>query len=419
MRFSFLWIGILCVHTLYGAVNPLKEARKNIKTARYEENGNEANKVRERLDNTEKTLIEALNGEKSPKTRAEIYRMAAMVQRKFNDIENEKIYLKRAYDTALYYNSIYKLYRYMEQCDSTEVVSIPKSKKFRAQARKELLAHRVNLLNGGRFYLKKKNYAEALRFLDLYLSSAEYPMFEKDFLNQNDTLYPRVAYWAVTSAYYSGNYREVIRYAPVSFRFRKNEKYIQEYLCRSYQALNDSARWISALKTGLLNFPDHSCFFTNLIAVLNNQGRYDEALEYADRMIRYDSKSEQFWLARTVTLMQKDDLEECISSSDVILAANPMNADANLYKGLSYCKLAKRFSDRMEKERFGSSPYKACKQKMTACYEKAREPMENVRKLYPQDSARWAPLLYQIYLHLNHGAGFAEMESIMKKLPLK
>lgn len=419
MRFSFILAGILCVHTLFAAVNPLKEARKNIKSARYMEDGNEANKVRDRLNNTEKSLLEALNGEKSPKRRAEIYRMAAMVQRRFNDIENEKIYLKRAYDTAQYYNSIYKLYRYMEQCDSTEAASLPKSKKFRTLARKELLAHRVNLLNGGRFYLRKKNYAEATRFLDLYLSSAEYPMFEKDFLSQKDTLYSRVAYWAATSAYYSGDYPKVIRYAPLSFRYRKDEAYMQEYLCRSYLALNDSARWISSLRTGMLNFPEHTYFFTNLITALDGRGRYDEALDYTDRMIRYDSKSELFWLAKTVTCMQKGDLENCISSSDVILAASPMNADANFYKGLSYCKLARQSLERMEEETLGSSTYKAYKKEMTDCYGKARVPMENVRKLLPQDSVRWAPLLYQIYLHLNQGAGFAEMESIMKRLPLK
>lgn len=418
-RFSFLLVCALCVHALFGAVNPLKEARKNIKSARYEEDGNEANKVRDRLNNTEKSLLEALAGEKSPKKRAEFYRMAAMVQRKFNDIENEKIYLKRAYDTVLYYNSIYKLYRYMEQCDSTEAASLPKSKKYRALARKELLAHRVNLLNGGRFYLKKKNYAEAVRFLDLYLSSADFPMLARDFLSQKDTLYPRVAYWTATAAYYSGDYRKVIRYAPASFRHRKDEEYMQEYLCRSYLALNDSARWIASLRTGMLNFPEHTYFFTNLITALNGRGRHDEALEYIDRMIRYDSKSELFWLAKAVTFMQKGDLKNCISSSEVILAASPMNAEANFYKGLSYCKLALQFLDRMEKETLGSPTYKACKQDMTDCYEKARGPMENVRKLQPQDSVRWAPLLYQIYLHLNQGDGFAEMESIMRKLPLK
>ena len=76
--------------------------------------------------------------------------------------------------------------------------------KFRSSARKRLLEHRANLLNGGRFYLRKKNYTEAFRFLDLYLSSAEYPALKSDFLNQTDTMYSRVAYWIIATGYHIG-----------------------------------------------------------------------------------------------------------------------------------------------------------------------------------------------------------------------
>lgn len=235
-KISFLLIFFVCIHLVSGGVNPIKEAKKNMKNARYEENDNEARKVRERLEGTEKNLLDAIAAEKNAKTRVELYYTTAMVQRKFNDIENEKIYLKRSYDTTLYYNSIYKLYCYLEQCDSAELTLPPKNRHFRARARKELLANRTNLLNGGRFYLKKKDYAEAYRFLDLYLSSAKYPMLEKDFLPQKDTMYVRVAYWAATSAYYAGAYDGVVRYAPIAFRYNKDKEYIQEYVCRSYLA---------------------------------------------------------------------------------------------------------------------------------------------------------------------------------------
>ena len=53
----------VCCQTLDGA-NVVREARKTIKNARYEENGDEAKKVRERLDAAEKSLMDALSGEK-------------------------------------------------------------------------------------------------------------------------------------------------------------------------------------------------------------------------------------------------------------------------------------------------------------------------------------------------------------------
>lgn len=418
-KISFLAIFFSCILAMSGAVNPIKEARKNMKNARYEENGNEARKVHERLANTEKMLLEALQEEKNAKKRAELYYTAALVQRKFNDIENEKIYLKRAYDTALYYNSIYKLYQYMEQCDSAETLLLPKKRKFRAKGRKELLNNRANLLNGGRFYIEKKDYAGAYRILDLYLSSAEYPMLEKDSLHQNDTMFVRAAYWAVISAYYAGIYAGTVRYAPVALRYNKDKEYIQEYVCRSHLALNDSAAWMASLKTGMLNFPEHTYFFSTLVSALNEKGRYDDALAYIDRMIRYDSKSGLFWHAKALTCMLKENYDNCISACDVILSTDAMNTEANLYKGISFCRKAKYFSGRMEKEALGSSAYKKYKQEMTACYEKARVPIENVRKKQPQEAKRWAPLLYQIYLNLNKGAEFAEMDSMMKKITVK
>ena len=109
-------------------------------------------------------------------------------------------------------NSIYNAYKYFEKCDSVELSSEYKGRfKFRSSVRKRLLEHRANLLNGGRFYLRKKNYTEAFRFLDLYLSSAEYPALKSDFLNQTDTMYSRVAYWIIATGYHIGAYNGVIR----------------------------------------------------------------------------------------------------------------------------------------------------------------------------------------------------------------
>ena len=54
----------VCCQTSDGA-NVVREARKTIKNARYEENGDEAKKVRERLDAAEKSLMYALSGEQN------------------------------------------------------------------------------------------------------------------------------------------------------------------------------------------------------------------------------------------------------------------------------------------------------------------------------------------------------------------
>ena len=57
----------------------VREVKKTIKGARYEENGDEARKVTERLNGAEKSLMDALPEEEKPGRRAELFYMAAMV----------------------------------------------------------------------------------------------------------------------------------------------------------------------------------------------------------------------------------------------------------------------------------------------------------------------------------------------------
>ncbi|MCD8317442.1 MAG: hypothetical protein LUC45_00640, partial [Paraprevotella sp.] len=110
-----VWLLILCLWGIsWGAsgANVIREAHKTINGAHYEDNGDEAKKVTDRLTAAERSLMDALPTEKNAKRRAELYYTAALVQCRFNDIENAKIYLKREYDTVRYYNSIYNVYRY-------------------------------------------------------------------------------------------------------------------------------------------------------------------------------------------------------------------------------------------------------------------------------------------------------------------
>jgi len=47
-------------------------------------------------------------------------------------------------------------------------------------------------------------------------------------------------------------------------------------------------------------------------------------------------------------------------------------------------------------------------------YSKARPYMERYRQLMPDDRKRWAPALYRIYLNLNLGKQFEEIDKLMR-----
>lgn len=382
------------------------------------EDGNEANKVTDRLKSAEHKLLEAVKEEKNTRQKAEYYRYATLVHRRFNDIENEKIYLKRGYDTVRFYNSIYMMYSYIRQCDSVETCVKTKRVKFkyRSDNRRILLEYRTNLLNAGRFYLKKKDYSEAYRFLDQYLSSVDYPMLKSDFLSQSDTLFSRVAYWAVTAAYYSGKHEGVVRYADKALQYPQNKEYIQEYACKSYLALNDTANWVHKLKSGLVNFPDHTYFFTNLMDYLYAIQQYEQAMRFADYMIQYNPKKPLYWFAKALICMRQEDYHRCVDVSNNVLALDSEYVEAYFLKGISYCLLARRETEAMQRYPVKSIQYQNHRKKMLEYYAFAQEPMEMVRKMLPDDAVRWAAPLYQIYLNLNKGKEFEEVERVINNL---
>lgn len=403
--------GALCAKT-----DPIvKEVKKTIRGAVYQADGNEANKVRDRLNDAEKKLLEALPKQKTPREKAQCYYYAGMVQRRFNSIENTKLYLNLAMDTVRFYDSLYKMYTYLIQCDSVEQTG---SRKFsyRERGQKNLLKYRMNLLNGGRYYLKKKNYQEAYRFLNMYLWSAEQPILGEFFLTQTDTMYVRAAYWATTAAYYSGNYEGVVKYAETAVQYPKNRIYIQEYACKANLALGDTVSWIKALKNGIINFPEHAYFFTNLVDYLNRTGQYERAMKYADHMIAYDPKRPLYWFAKASVYIYKKDFEKCLEACDDVLSMDSLHLGANLFKGISCYNLAVALSDSMRSVPVNDRRYKSYRRKMLAYCREAVAPLEYVKLKRPDDAARWAPMLYTVYLNLNKGKEFEEIDKIVTNL---
>ena len=62
--------------------------------------------------------------------------------------------------------------------------------------------------------------------------------------------------------------------------------------------------------------------------------------------------------------------------------------------------------------------YAIDKQRTQELYKKARPCMEMVRRLQPEKSDLWAPLLYRIYLNLNLGEEFNEIDRLLHPKPL-
>lgn len=391
---------------LSGAVgaNVFKEAQTAIK------NGNG-------LENAEKKLLEkAVQAQTSHKDRARCYYMAGLVNRKINDIENEKVYLKQSYDTARFFSSIYNLFTRMSQCDSVESCPDEKGRvtfRYRKKARALLLPYRSNLLNGGKFYLRKQAHAQAYAYFDQYIGCASLPLFGQDFFLQSDTSITQAAYWATLSAYNVKDAARTLKHVDLALQRDAFRPYLQEYKAKSHLMLRDSAAWLADLKEGLLNYPEHTYFFASLMDYFNEVGRYEEGLLFADTMIHYNPKSPLLWYAKSAVLLNMRRYEECIAVCDSVLALDSTYVDAYYNKGISYCNMAVLRTEALN-PKMNKTLYAREREAVVEFYRQALEPMNRVRALTPDDKARWANPLYRIYLNLNMGKEFDEIDALLK-----
>jgi hypothetical protein len=51
---------------------------------------------------------------------------------------------------------------------------------------------------------------------------------------------------------------------------------------------------------------------------------------------------------------------------------------------------------------------------MRTVYQKARTYMERYRMMMPEEKQKWGPALYRIYLNLNMGKQFDEIDRLLK-----
>lgn len=393
----------------------VKDARKTIRNAFYQSDGNEANKVRDRLNDAERKLLELLPNQKTAREKAQCYYYAGMVQKRFNAIENTKLYLKLQMDTARFYDSLYKMYAYLIKCDSVEMTG-RKKPHYRKKAQEDLMRYRHNLLNGGRYYLKKKDYKEAYRYLDMYLWSADQPVLKDYFLSQIDTLYSKVAYWATTAAYYSGNNEGVILYADAALGYSKNKTYIQEYHCKAFLATGDTLGWLKSLKNGIMNFPEHSYFFTNLMDYYIRTKQYALAMKYVDHMIYYDPKQPLYWFVKASVYMYQKQYKQCIDMCKMVLSLDSQHIGGHQFEGACYYHLAANEVDSMRMVPVRDVRYSKHRKRVVAYCREALPHLRFVKEKNPDDAKRWAPMLYMIYLNLNMGREFEEMEKIVATL---
>ena len=359
----------------------------------------------------EKALLDALpRTDISNKDRARIYYQAARLQENINGLINRQAYLKRApYDTAQFFNPLLVMYQHLEHCDSVDAVPNDKGKvhtSFSGSTRALRQKHRKNILNGGKFFLSKANYDQAYNFFDFYYRYAR---------NQSDTILPQVATWAALCGYMVNNADRTLRYIDEAFLNADSETkpILQEYKARSYLMLDKETSWVAALDEGLKMFPEYDFFFVNKEDYFYQHRLFQQGEMLADSLIKVVGDHPLYWFAKSKMTLAENNYERCIEFSDSTIARDPNYVDAYYNKGISYLNLAVIAQETASHD-MADPKFLEDRKTIQGFYQEAKPCMEMVRKLLPEETGRWGSALYRIYLHLNMGAEFDEIEKLLK-----
>lgn len=361
-------------------------------------------------------IVEKLEKDSAVMNDPELYSLAAQLQIKRNDVENQKIYLKQQADTSALFLSTYNIFKYCMLMDEKEGIPDKKGRvkhESRGKIHTILKMYYPNLYNAGVFYIKKKNYSEAYRFFSMYLDAAQSPILRKENYRKKDKKLPRAAFWAMTCSYEQKDYQNVFRYDSIAMNDTVNIDLCYQYKAMSYAALKNYTGMERELMKGLRVIPKNLFFYSHLTDFYNSRKEYEKALHLCDSLIKSDPQQLMYQFGKSVELFYLKRYDECKTISKEIIAKDSTNADAYYYLASCYYNQATDIEATIDPN-INSQTYKSGKKRAEKLFAQALPYMEQYRQMRPDDQARWAAPLYRISLSLNKGKLFDEMDKLLK-----
>lgn len=331
-------------------------------------------------------------------------------QKKQYEQGNEKLYLKQDYDTAKLFLSVKKMFHTLEGLDSVDAQTDKKGRVklvYRKKHAAMLDVHRRNLYNGGAYFVNKQNFKEAYNFFDMYLNCSIQPLFTGYKYGETDKNMPSAAYWAVYCGYKLQDPKATFHYAYWALKDTVHYQYMLQYLAETYKMEKDTMRYVSVLEEGFKKYPRFPFFFPRLIEYYTKNEQYDSALSLCDKALLVNDSSNLFKFTKSSVLLSLKRYKECIDLCDSVIAKDSTILGAYLNAGLSY------FNQAVEADKALKQTDKQ-KKEIIQLYKKALPYLEKYRKMVPDEKGLWGLPLYTIYLNLNMGKEFDEIDKLLK-----
>ena len=355
--------------------------------------------------------MKKLLADSANRTNRKIWTIYFDAVRKQYEQGNEKLYLKQKYDTAQLFNYTRQLFEVAFQYDSVETAPDKNGRRdfeFR-KGHSDYLAHiRSNLYNGGIWFLNKKKYPDAYKFFDCYIECASQPMFKQHNYGEKDKHLPTAAYYAVYSGYKMKDPKATLHHSYEALKDTVHYNYMLQYLAETYMLEKDTARYVASLKEGFKRVPTFPYFFPRLVEYYVVRNQLDSALTVVNEALTVVPDSDVYLAAKSNLLLEQGKLQECIEVSKKVIEVNQKLVDPYYNAGICYFNLA------VEQDKNSHNSRKV-KEQVEENYKKALPYLVKYREMEPKEQGKWAFPLYTIYLNLNMGKEFDEIDKVMKQ----
>ncbi|MCI6161275.1 MAG: hypothetical protein PUH24_04490 [Prevotellaceae bacterium] len=351
-------------------------------------------------------MMHSLLSDSANKGNERIHLILCDAIRKQYEKENEKLYLKQKVDTASVFNLLQRMFVAYQTLDSLDAKPNSKGRikpKYRDKNAEFLNTYRKNLFSGGAFFIHKQRYQDGFNFMHTYIDCANQPLFSTFHYKEN----PEAAYWTVFCGYKLNNPEMTLKYADIALKDSAHLEYTMQYLAETYKNMEDTLNYERMLHEGFYRFRNSKYFFTYLIDYYNKENRKNLALLAIEDALKSDSTSLLFLYAKCNQLLNMGKYKESIEVCEKLIVQDSTFADAYYNAGVAYINMAFELE---QSKKLTQRDKKTIK----SFYEKSLPYMEKYRELMPKEKDKWAAALYNIYLQLNMGKQFEEIDKLLR-----
>lgn len=382
--------------------------------------------------NRANTLIESAMENKHTASNPDTWNTAGQIQKRFYDMENEKLYLRKLENPEatpenpdLFYGSLSKMCDYYIKCDELE--QLPNAKgnvvvKYREANKEQIYTNRVNLLVAGIYYYNMGQFKDAHKYFSQYISTASAPMLAEYNITPatDEYLVDYAAFNSVQAGLQIEDYALALTNIDLAKQSQDPDVVASVYRleAQSYLNMGDSVKWIELLKAGVERAPEDQYYYSNLISCYVNKNQNEELMAFADEMI---AKNPQpiFRYVKGYLYQTMKEYDKAIEEYKIVIEQDPSYANAYHNLGICYSDLAQQVSESSASLNFRSKAFKESQEKMKDYYRLALPMFEKLRAMDdgtdPERKTVWTSGLYNCYYILNMGKELEEIEKIMNQ----